>query len=114
LLLSDDLLFGTQAAQHIRDAGYEVRRLSEPAELLVVGLEHVRLVVVDLNTPGFAAEPTADRLRAAAVPPELIAIGQHVQQIKLQVARDAGWRVLTRGQFHAAAATLLPRADAAE
>jgi CheY-like chemotaxis protein len=111
LLISSDLMFGTQAAQAVCDAGYDVKTSSNAVDamgLTAESLGGVRLVLADLTMPQFDAQQVADQLRAAIdPPPRLIAVGPHVQRAKLEAARAAGWQVWTRGQFHASAASLL-------
>jgi DNA-binding response OmpR family regulator len=100
LLLTDDLVFGTQAAHTIRAAGYDVATLSDLDVVPSPVPDSVQLVVADLNMPQFDAPLMAQRLRSGrASPPALVAVGPHVHQAALQAARDAGWQVYTRGQF---------------
>jgi nitrogen regulatory protein P-II 1 len=62
----------------------------------------VRCVIVDLTLAGIDPGELAARLHAdPGNDPELIAVGPHVHQARLDAARAAGWRVLTRGQLHA-------------
>jgi CheY-like chemotaxis protein len=111
LVLSNELLFATQAAQAARDAGYTVQSAGDPSELndfTAESLRDVRLVVADLTIAQLDAQEVALRLRGAIEPPpHLIAVGPHVQRARLDAAREAGWRVYTRGQFHSSAASIL-------
>ena len=102
LCLSDDLVFGSKAAHAARAAGYDVRTVGDCRSLLSEPLDDVSLILVDLNTPAFDARSVADQLRQEGdVTPDMIAIGPHVHEAKLAAARNAGWRVYTRSQFHA-------------
>jgi CheY-like chemotaxis protein len=71
----------------------------------------VRLVLVDLATPGLGPQAIVTRLRSAPRPPgAIIAFGPHVQDQWLAAATEAGCdEVLSRGQFHAQATALLTR-----
>ena len=122
LVLSSDLMFGSQAAQAARDAGYEVDTFNDAAALVQeIGLSHASaqstdivdsqecLVLIDLTMPSLDAQQLAQQLQQtpATMPPRLVAVGPHVHQTRLEAARDAGWQVYTRGQFHAQGARLL-------
>ena len=122
LVLSSDLMFGSQAAQAARDAGYEVGMfndagalvqafsLSRPSSQSADDVDsHARLVLIDLTTPHLDAERLAHQLQQTPtqLPPRLVAVGPHVHQTKLDAARNAGWQVYTRGRFHAQGPELL-------
>ena len=62
------------------------------------------LYLVDLSLPGLdLASFTAELTSLAADRERRLAVGPHVHRDKLQRARELGWEVMTRGQFHAAA-----------
>jgi DNA-binding NarL/FixJ family response regulator len=61
----------------------------------------VRLVVVDLSTPGLNIHELVPILRAAAPSARILAFGPHVHEARLAAARTAGCdEVVSRGQFH--------------
>jgi DNA-binding response OmpR family regulator len=108
LLHADDLMFVSQASQSIRDAGYAVQLVRDSEALWDESLDDVELVLVDLTIPAFDAQTVGERLRSRASQPlRLIAVGPHVHHAKLESAKQAGWTVYTRGQFHAAKASAL-------
>ena len=71
--------------------------------------EPVRLVLLDLTTPGLDCLKLVPKLRAAqSPPPTIIAFGPHVHEQHLAAAKQAGCDfVLARGQFYAQAAELI-------
>ena len=115
ILLSNDLVFGAQATAAAQAAGYQVRSVTDIDELVSLSADarrNVRVVLADLAMSGFDAQHAADQIRSAIAPaPCLIAVGPHVHRARLDAARQSGWRVYTRGQFHASAASLLHDAD---
>ena len=56
-------------------------------------------VVLDLTAENVDALALSQR--CAALPNvRLIAVGPHVHKDRLEAARNAGWQIYTRGQFH--------------
>lgn len=112
ILVSSDLM----AASNIRGAAQTLQiSLTVTANIDAVVSqcdgESVRLVILDLSTPGLSPEAILPRLRGAANPPgAVVAFGPHVHQQRLEAAAAAGCdEVLTRGQIHAQAEALLSR-----
>lgn len=96
-------LFGTSRISGVvrgYDLGINVVRDVE--QLADVVSDQLLVVLVDLDEPidlvGVSAQLGDDV--------ERIAYGPHVDSEKLQAAADAGWQVLTRGQFDAELPTL--------
>jgi hypothetical protein len=108
VLLSRDLMLASQVAQAARAAAIVLDTVAEVASLVdAAARPEVRRLIVDLNEPGVdPAELSAAVAQRRPQPIEWWAIGPHVHKARLEAARSAGWRVLTRGQFHAAASQL--------
>jgi len=103
-LLSGDLTFPSQVTGLARQLGLELElAMSVPALLDKAGVGGVKAVILDLTTAGLDPIDLVPRLRALPQPPrEILAFGPHVQEARLEAARQAGCDlVLTRGQFHA-------------
>jgi len=110
VLLCDDFFFAnkiTGTAQALGIAVKEVTSLS--AACGFASDENVRLIIVDLNTPGIdvaeliAALPDENR-------PAVIAFDSHVNTERIQSARDAGCdQVLPRSRFTAELPEILRR-----
>lgn len=109
VFLTTDLMFSSR----VRGAG---ERLGVP--VAVVGAldaaletcceEQVRLVLIDLTTPGLDLETLVAELKATSSAPHVLAYGPHVHAARLKAARRAGCdQVLTRGQFNAQMDALL-------
>lgn len=101
-------MWSSQVAATLRAAGFEVTSRASMADLSDEELEHLKLIVVDLSSVSADAEALPDSLRADAKRPvPVLAIGPHVHTAKLAAARQLGWEVVTRGQFHAQHADIL-------
>ena len=100
VLVTNDLLFSSQAAGAATTAAVEIRVVGALDQLLDAE-PRPALVLLDLSMPGL--DPSADvpRVRAAMPGAAIVAYGPHVHEDRLQQARDAGCtEVLTRGQMH--------------
>lgn len=113
LVLSDDLMFGSQVIQAARQAKCDVVHVNSVAawtEYLEANPETIYFVV-DLNTSRLRPADLAGAAEGIINPTGLVrhwlAIGPHVHRGKLDAARDLGWDVLTRGQFHAEGSKIL-------
>lgn len=104
LLLSDDLMLGSQVSAAAQQLGQTVRTAANLDSLLsLCDDEEVRHVVLDLNLASIQAGTALSKLRAACSDDTtFLAIAPHVHTAKIESAKQAGFdRVLTRGQFHA-------------
>src|SRR5687768_909616 len=107
LLLSRDLLIGSQVLGAARGLGIDARQVNGPAELAAMETRP-RLVLIDLSLPGLAVAEVVAGLRELDAPPRIVAFGPHVHAGLLSAAREAGCdEVLTRGQFTAQIASVL-------
>jgi CheY-like chemotaxis protein len=103
-LLSNDLTFPSQVTGLARQLGLELElAMNVPALLNKASAGDVKAVILDLTTAGLDPADLVPRLRALPQPPKaILAFGPHVQEVRLDAARQAGCDlVLTRGQFHA-------------
>jgi DNA-binding NarL/FixJ family response regulator len=99
LLLSQDLLAGSQVLGAARALGRDARQIQTAAQLLEQA-PSAGLVLIDLNSSGLQLAELIPALRAANSAVRIIAFGPHVHTGLLAAARDAGCdEVLTRGQF---------------
>ncbi len=99
----------TGAAQR---AGCELRVVaSVDAASQAVACEDIRLIVIDLGTPGNDPSSVVPRLRSdASREIAVVAFGPHVQKQRLNAAREAGCEmVISRGQFHSQTEDILRR-----
>ncbi len=112
LLLSDDLMLGSQVSAVAQQNGQSVRTSPNLESLLShCADDDVRQVILDLNVANLQADTALPQLRDAC-PPEtiLMAIAPHVHTAKIESARNAGFdRVLTRGQFHSSMQEILAK-----
>lgn len=112
LLLSPDLLVSSRVASIAREISLPLAVAADcEAALDRVRGSALRLVLLDLATPGLDVADLVPRLREAAQSGlAVIAFGAHVDEAALAAARQAGCdRVLARGQFlNQVAAVLLP------
>ncbi len=94
LLVSDDLMFGSQVASALGDVA--LQRVDGTDEALRAA--SVDWLIVDLNTcQDVAALAKQGIERWPDV--RLIAVGPHVHRERLAGAAKAGWEVFTRGQL---------------
>jgi DNA-binding NarL/FixJ family response regulator len=103
LLLSDDLMLGSQLAAAAQQSGQTVRTAANLDSLLSLCAEaDVRQVVLDLNVSNVNPATALPKLRdACPSQATFLAIAPHVHTAKIEAAKQAGFdRVLTRGQFH--------------
>lgn len=103
LLLSDDLMLGSQVSAAAQQVGQTVRTSPNVDALLShCADEDVRQVILDMNVANVQPDTTLAKLRDACPPDTtFIAIAPHVHTAKIESAKKAGFdRVLTRGQFH--------------
>lgn len=110
LLLTSDLMFSSQTSQAAAAVGVDVQSCTSLAHLAQqLDADSCSAVVVDLNV----SDLDLDQLNGMITDPATrrIAVGPHVHKAKLEAARQAGWQTLTRGQFHADAATFLRPPD---
>ena len=105
LLLSDDLMFGSQVIQAARQIKWEVDQVNSVDAWWTYLAAHpeTRYLIVDLNTAQLEPTSLIRTAEMTALDParHWLAIGPHVHRAKLEAARELGWQVLTRGQFHA-------------
>ena len=110
LLLSDDLMLGSQVSAAAQQTGQTVRT-SPNLEGLLHHCEDtdVRQVILDMNVANVQPDTALARLRAAcSTDTTFTAIAPHVHTAKIESAKQAGFdRVLTRGQFHGSMQDLL-------
>lgn len=113
ILLSADLLIGSQVVSAARQSGVELRIVGS-LDQLPAALEEqpCELLVADLSLPQFRPDEIVRLARAAQAPPrKLLAFVPHVMGETLRDAAQAGFdQVLTRGQFHAQAGPILAAA----
>jgi DNA-binding NarL/FixJ family response regulator len=115
LLLSNDLMFSSQATQAAAMGGVVLQVVSSVSEALAkCDAQTWDVVIVDLSTPGVdPADLTSKLALGASSRSRRIAVGPHVHRGKLDAARAADWNVFTRGQFHAGAGQILGMQDPA-
>jgi DNA-binding response OmpR family regulator len=110
LLLSGDLAVLARVEGAARRAGEAVRQVANGAQATgICQSENVRLVVVDLSTPGLEIAAVIRQLRSEpSSGSRVIAFGPHVHEQRLAEAREAGCDlVVTRGQFFSQLDSLL-------
>jgi DNA-binding response OmpR family regulator len=110
VLLSSDLAVLSRVEGAARRAGEIVRQAGGgPQAAEICENEDVRLVVVDLSTPGIDLVTIVPRLhKETSASRCIIAFGPHVHEQRLAEARDAGCDlVVTRGQFFSQLDSLL-------
>src|SRR5690242_17766779 len=103
-LLSSDLTFPSQVTGAAQQLGLQLElAMSVPALLDKAAAAQAKTVILDLSTGGLNPADVVSKLRALPQPPQaIVAFGPHVQEERLEAARQAGCDlVLTRGQFHA-------------
>lgn len=103
LLVTGDLMLASQAEGAARRAGTKLIVAGGTDEAVTAHDVHqTGCVYLDLSLSGLDVKRLVDALRAADNPPATIAaFGPHVQQARLERARQAGCdRTLSRGQFH--------------
>ena len=110
LLVTNDLLFASQAAGVLQQCGGRMHEASGSADAIsLCQNEPIGLVLVDLTAPGLNPQEFVGSLRSElhAAPP-LLAFGPHVRAGLLSSARAAGFdQVLTRGQVHSELAAIV-------
>ncbi len=101
LLLSRDLLVGSQISGSVRRCNADLQVVSDAAQLLAAAeAEPVKLVIIDLATAGFDIDLVVKQIHALDPQPRIVAFGPHVHRAKLSAARAAGCDcVLSRGEF---------------
>jgi CheY-like chemotaxis protein len=110
VLLSSDLAVLSRVEGAARRSGETVRQAgSGPQAAEICESGDVRLVVVDLSTPGIDLATVVPRLHAGtSASRRIMAFGPHVHEGRLAEARDAGCDlVVTRGQFFSQLDSLL-------
>ncbi len=103
LLVTADLMLASHAEGVARRAGTTLVVAGNSDEAIAAHNVHqTGCVFVDLGLSGLDIERLVGELRAADRPPATIAaFGPHVQQARLERARQVGCdRVLSRGRFH--------------
>ncbi|MCU0961998.1 MAG: response regulator [Pirellulaceae bacterium] len=112
LLLSSDLLVTARVASIAREIRLQVVvAATGDAALDRASSDPIRVILLDVATPGLNLADLVPRLRDAAQGGvAIIAFGPHVDDAVLEGARQAGCdKVLARGQFlNQVAAVLLP------
>lgn len=109
LLLSCDLLVGSQISGAARRRNVELQIVSDSTQLLATAqAEPVKLVFIDLGTSGFDIALVVEQIHSLKPQPRIVAFGPHVHRAKLSAARAAGCDcVLSRGEFHAKSDAIL-------
>ncbi len=101
-ILSSDLMTSSRLANPPADVAPFTACMSSSALLdkVVAAADRQTVVLIDLATAGLEIAALVAQLRAMEPSPAaIIAFGPHVQEARLQAARDAGCdAVLTRGQ----------------
>jgi DNA-binding response OmpR family regulator len=110
LALISELMMQSQLSAAAAAAGAELE-IATSGDSLVALAESRRpqLVIVDLTHPALDPQALAARLRVAHPEGTLLAFGPHVHRERLAAAAEAGFHVLSRGQFHAQMADILKR-----
>lgn len=111
LLLSDDLIFTSRITVTALAQGLQMKPVRSQALLLALaGQDAPACVIVDLDNPGLDVAALVSQLRAAPVPPFIVAYGSHVDTASLRGAREAGCDlVLPRSKFVEELPTALPK-----
>jgi hypothetical protein len=100
LLLSTDLLVGSQVLGAARALGVAARQVQSLADLRAALASPAARVLVDLSLAGLNLPAVVELARDQPSPVPVVAFGPHVQTGLLAAARDAGCdEVLARGQF---------------
>lgn len=107
LLLTNNLMGSSRVSGVVRGHGLSIQVARQAA---AAGGQAARAVVVDLELP---IDLSAVDEALAGSEAERIAFGPHVDEARLEAARQAGWLVLTRGQFDAQLPELAARWAAA-
>jgi CheY-like chemotaxis protein len=109
VFLTTDLMFSSRVTGAGERLGVPVTVVGTfDAALEACCEEQVRLVLIDLTTPGLDLETLVPELKATPSAPHMLAYGPHVHAARLKAARHAGCdQVLTRGQFNAQMDALL-------
>jgi len=107
LLVCDDFFFTSKITGTAQAVGVPVTEVASLDAAKRQAADGVRLVIVDLNTPGINVEELT-----AALPeenrPAVIAFDSHVNTERIQAAQDAGCdQVLPRSRFTAELPKLL-------
>jgi DNA-binding NtrC family response regulator len=116
LLVSSDLMGASRIEGAARLAGVEFRMVGGVDDAAAAcAAQRVKLVLVDLATPGLDVAALVERMRKrSGNVPAIIAYGPHVHEAVLDAAKTAGCdRVLSRGQFMAQADTIVAHCAAA-
>lgn len=111
-LVTSDLMFSASVAGAAASQPAKLHVVASLADLLkLCAAKPLKLVIVDLSTPGLdAVNLPAELQRSVTTPPAMIAYAPHVHGGMLAAARDAGYdEVLTRGQFHSQMAQVIGR-----
>ncbi len=110
ILITKDLLLGSQIAGAARDSGCELTEVPSADRLrAVIANSPTTHVIIDLTCSGIRDElaTLVPELKSADSSPTVIAYGPHVQEGALAAATSAGCdRVLTRGQLSRELSTL--------
>lgn len=102
LFLTNDLIFSSRVSAAALARGVELQLVGSAAAVVEnASAQAVKLVIVDLGTPGLDVRALAVSLRQLTPSPPLIAYAPHVHESKLAAAVEAGCdQVLSRGQFN--------------
>ena len=100
LLLSSDLMLASAAHGAASRHGAELRNAADANAVMAACQESdVRLVVVDLRTPGLDIGALANGLKQLDPAPHILACAPHVHEASLAAARAAGCdEVVSRGE----------------
>ena len=111
LLISNDLMLGSQLRPAATQAGTTMAVKPSPAQLLAAEPpDGVKLVIVDLSAPGLDVAALLAAIADWPTHPAVIAFGPHVHKAKLAAAREAGCdAVLSRGEIVSGAGEWIAR-----
>ncbi len=97
----DDLMFGSRVRLEAERAGLSLTTVSSGTGLSeALETNEGSLILVDLTSMSLELPELVRLVRARSPASQITAFGPHVQQARLETAREAGCdRVLTRGQI---------------
>jgi CheY-like chemotaxis protein len=100
LLLSSDLMLASAAHGAASRHGAELRSVPNSTSVVAACQDaEVRIVVVDLRTPGLDIGAVASGLKQLSPAPHILACAPHVHEASLAAARAAGCdEVVSRGE----------------
>jgi CheY-like chemotaxis protein len=111
ILLSRNLLSSSRVAAAARACGLPLQTVRQLEQIPPEQLGQLKLVLIDLSEPAFDPAQIAAQLQEhPQCAADIVAFGPHVDEPRLQAARQAGChQVLTHGQFDANMSQILGR-----